>query len=155
MGIIDKAREAKSTAAEKAIALKEQATSAAADLKDQAAAGASRALDASLEHVSERIADLNAILPIVRSAGYALTDVSVEIGLTPKLVASFHVTEALTDEETDKVVDAHQDSKLAVMLIRALHRAATLQRGISIGGLKPMATDRAIGLSPVVVIRFG
>jgi len=155
MSILDKAKEKASSATDKALALKDQASGAVSDLKDSAAAQASRALDAGLSQISQGVADFNAALPIVKLAGYTLGEVTVEIGLSPKIIASFHVAETISDEETDKVVADHAENKLATMLVRALHRAAKLQRSLTVGGLKPMALSVAVGLSPVVAIRFG
>jgi hypothetical protein len=155
MGILDKAKEATASATDKAKAMKEQASDAMSELKDQAAAQATRAIDAGLGQVKDGVADFNATLPIVKLAGYTLAEVSLEIGLAPKIIASFHVAQTISDEDTDRIVEEHAENRMAVLLVRALHRAAKLQESLSIAGLKPTGLSVAVGLSPVVAIRFG
>jgi hypothetical protein len=86
---------------------------------------------------------------------YSLCEVAVEVSLSPKISASFITAEALADEETERVEKAHADSKLAVMIIRMLHRARKLQSSRSVGGLRLLGLSIGIGLSPSVTIKFG
>jgi hypothetical protein len=155
MGLLDKAKDATGAAAERAAALKDRATSMVSDLTEQAASKASAVFDAGFGQIAQAVADFNGALPIVAEAGYALGEVSVEVSLSPKISASFTVAEALPDEQIERIESEHAESKLAVMIIRALHRASKLQGGLRIAGLRPMGLSIGIGLSPSVSIKFG
>ncbi len=155
MGIIEKAKEATGATAEKAAALKGRASSAVSDLTELAAAKAGAALDASFGQVTQAVADFNAALPIVREAGYTLDAVTVEVSISPKIVASFGVAEVLSQEETERIAQEHAESELAVMIIRTLHRAGKVQSALTVGGLRPLGLAISIGLSPSVSIKFG
>jgi len=155
VGILDKAKDATGAAAEKAAALKERASSAVSDLTEQAAAKAGAIFEVGFDPVTRAIADFNATLPIVREAGYTLGEVNVEVGLSPKISASFVVAQALSDEQTMRVEKEHADSKLAVMIIRMLHRAGKLQSALTVGSPRPLGLSISIGLAPSVTIKFG
>lgn len=154
MGILDMAKGVTENAAERAAALKGRASSAVSDLTEQAAAKAGAILDAGFGQVGHAVADFNAALPIVREAGYALGDVTVEVSISPKISASFTAAEALTDEQTASIEQSHAQ-QLAVMIIRTLHRARKLQSSITVGRLRPLGLSISIGLSPSVAIKFG
>lgn len=155
VGILDKAKDATGAAAEKAALLKERASSMVSNLTDQASVKAGEIFDTGVDQLTQAVADFNATLPIVREAGYALGDMTVEMSISPKIIASFAVTEALSDEQTERIAQDHADSKLAVMIVRTLHRAGKLQSAITVGGLRPMGLSIGIGLSPSVAIKFG
>ena len=124
-------------------------------MTEQASVKAGEIFDAGFDQLTQAVADFNATLPIVREAGYALGDMTVEMSISPKITASFTVAEALSDEQTERIAQDHGDSKLAVMIVRTLHRAGKLQSAITVGGLRPMGLSIGIGLSPSVVIKFG
>ena len=117
MSILEKAKGATGAAVERAAALKERASAVASDLTEQAAARASAVFDAGFDQAARAMADFNAALPIVREAGYTLGGVTIEVGLSPKVSASFIAAEALSDEQTERIAQSHADSKLAVMII--------------------------------------
>jgi hypothetical protein len=173
MGILDKARGAIDAAATRATDLREQAadvtssvteraTSTIRDqtselalgLRDRAAALSAGVADVALERAKSALADLSAALPILKLAGYTVSDVSVELGLPPKIVASFASGEALPDEQILEMLKEHEDAVLATMLVRTLMSARKLQNATKIGGLRPSGLAVSIGLSPSVVVRF-
>lgn len=155
MGILDKAKGASGAVSERAIALRDRASSVVSDLTEQAATKAGSIFDAGFEQVAHAVADFNATLPIVAEAGYKLGDVTVEMSISPRISASFTVAEALSDEQTERIVQENSDNKLAVMIIRTLHRAGKLQSLLTVGGLRPLGLSIGIGLSPSVSIKFG
>jgi hypothetical protein len=154
MSILDKAKDAKDAAAQKAAALKDRAASAVSDISEHAAARASEIFGAGFDQVAGAVADFNAALPIVRKAGYLLEGVTLQVSLTPSIQAGFQTKEAITDEQVKAIEVEHSDNKLAIMLVHTLRRAAKLQSSVSVGGLKPQGLSVSIGLSPSVSIKF-
>lgn len=119
-----------------------------------AASRATDLLNAGASRAREMIAELNSTLPSIREAGYALTDVSVSVRVSPTIVASFHATEAFTEEHAQKIPEANADRKLTVFLLQALLQARKLQTGFDLGGLTPRTIAVQIGLPPVVSLKF-
>ena len=166
------AKEAKDQAAVKAaeirdltVAKAQEASGLAADVRGQAAAkvdGWKHALaekaieikDAALENVKEIANDLNAYLPALGEAGYTLHDVSVEVGIAPKFVATFGARPDITEENIETVIAAHADAKLVAVILRALYGAYKLQNSIKIAGMKPHGIALTLGLAPSVAVKF-
>ncbi len=166
MGFRDKAKEATDAAAQRAAALRDQAagmassvagqtTSMASDLRDRAASLSSGLADAVMDRVKATLVDFNAALPVLRRAGYTVSEVSVEVGLPPKIVAVFARADVVPDDQIEQMLHDSGDAKLATMLVHALVRAHKLQEKIAIGGLRPKGIALEIGLTPAVVIKFG
>jgi hypothetical protein len=141
MGILDRAKEATG--------------SAVSELRERAASISAGLTDATIERAKTALADFNAALPILRLAGYSVSEVGVELGIPPKIVASFAVADMLPDEEVEAMLAKHEDAPLACLLVRTLTRARKLQDSVKVGGLQRKGLALNIGLSPSVVVRFG
>ena len=108
--MLDKAKQMKEQAAQKAAELREQASNTAGALKESVASSAegmkesvsvragemkesalqvaADAKEASVNKAKEIIDQFNASLPIVRKAGYTVTEVEIALGIPPKISAS-------------------------------------------------------------------
>src|SRR5215471_19219906 len=89
--------------------------------------------------IKEMTDDLNKQLPALREAGYAVSEVSVELGLPPKVIATFTCAETISEERFHAVIEEHKEAKVTVLLLRAFYAAHKLQEGIKIAGMKPHA----------------
>jgi hypothetical protein len=165
MGILDKAKGAKDAAAAKMAEIKDQAVAKAGDLKDQAVAAAGdlkdsaaqkfhEAVDASVGKLKESLGDFESALPAVAAIGYTVGTVRIELGVAPKIIATFVAHGPLTAEIVEEVVQKHADKRLAVMLVRTLYQARRLQDSIHIGGLRPTSIGVQIGVLPTVIVDF-
>lgn len=152
--VFERARRAKEQAASVAAGLKDSARDKLDGARDLLASGAADLMDASLARIKETLADLSATLPALKEAGYTLTDVSVSIGVPPRIVGAFHAADDVSVEAATKVIDANADRKLTVFLIRALLQARKLQTSVEIAGMKPRGISVEIGLAPSVVVKF-
>jgi hypothetical protein len=110
--------------------------------------------EAALSKVREVVDDLNVHLPALREAGYTLSELAVELGLTPKVVATFTSQPDISQERVDAVIDQHKEAKAMIALLRALFSAYKLQNGLHIVGMKPRGIALEIGLVPAVVVKF-
>jgi hypothetical protein len=152
--VLEKARRAREQAAALASGLKGAVADKVGDAKDLLTAGAADLRDAGLAKVRETLEDFNATLPALREAGYSLTEVAVTIGLSPTIVASFHATDAVSDERAAKVIEENSERKLTVFLVKTLLQAWKLQTSVHIAGMTPRAIAVEIGLTPSVVVKF-
>ena len=133
----------------------------AADLTDQAsgkaaalAEHAANLRDAGINRAMEAIEAFNAALPVVREAGYDLAEVSVELGLPPKVVAAFTVANEVSAAQFEQLIEAHADRRFTIVLLNALREAWKLQSRIRIIGLTPRSMSVEIGFTPSVTIKF-
>ena len=174
MGILDKAKEVTTSAAVRASELRDHATDAATNVTERAAASlrdqtsdlaaelrertavlSASVAEATIGRIKAAIADFNAALPIIALAGYVVSEVAVELGIPPKIVASFASGEAVPDDQVEEMLAQHEDALLATTLVRALMSARKLQYATKIGGLRPKGLAITIGISPAVVVKFG
>lgn len=143
---------------DRAMAVKESAqstvTNLAGDVKGQVVAKAGELKDAGLSQLLSTVEDFNASLPVLREAGYTLSEVEITIGLPPKVTASFVVSEEVSGEAIEQLLTTHADKKLTVLLVRSLHQAWQLHTRVKIGNLRPNALSIDIGLIPEVSVKF-
>lgn len=147
---VSKAQEA----SDMALAMRDQASSKVGGLKDLLAGKIADVKDAALSGIGEMVADLNAHLPALREAGYTLSEVSVQLGLPPKLVATFAAQSDITEERIEAVIEEHKEAKVTSALLRALYGANKLQNAIQIAGMKPRGIALEIGITPGVEVKF-
>jgi hypothetical protein len=174
MGILDKAKEVTTSATAHATELRDHAAEAAtsvtgrtaallrdqtadlaADLRERSAALSVSVGEATIGRIKAAIADFNSALPIIALAGYTVSEVAVELGIPPKIIANFASGEAVPDDQVEGMLAQHADALLATTLVRALMNARKLQYAMTIGGLRPKGLAITIGISPSVVVKFG
>jgi hypothetical protein len=143
-----------SNVADRASAITEQTKELAGDVRDRASALSSGLADATMERAKAAMNDLNAALPLLSRAGYALHEVTLQLGVPPKISPLFTITGAVPDEEIDAILADAPDAKLAAMLLRALVGARKLQESIHVGGLHPRGIAVDISIPPSVSIKF-
>jgi hypothetical protein len=144
------AEQAKNLAAD----MREQASSRVGDLKERVSGKVAEIKDAAVAGIKDLADDLNAHLPALREAGYTLTHVALEIGISPKVKASFAAAPDISQERVDAVIEEHKEARATVAMLRALYGAYKLQNAIRIAGMKPCDIELEIGVTPAAIIRF-
>jgi hypothetical protein len=180
---LNRAKKIAEQATQAASDAKENATARAADLREKAASRAEEAVgvasgvrdqasvrlsgfreavagkladvkEATIAGVKDIVDDFNEHLPALREAGYTLTDVAVELGLPPKVIASFGSAPDISQERIDAVVEEHKEARGTVTLLRALYTANKLQNSVRIAGMSPRGIVLELGLTPSMVVKF-
>jgi hypothetical protein len=149
-----KAGEMQDSVATKAGEMKDTVSTKAGEMKDAAMQAAADARDASFNKAKETIDDFNAALPVIRQAGYQVSEVDIALGIPPKVSCSVTAKPDLTAEHVESVIAEHADKKFTVMLVKALFQAWKLQNAIHIVGMKPRNMGVELGLIPSVTIKF-
>jgi hypothetical protein len=96
--------------------------------------------------VQRLLGDFDAAVPVLRDLGYALSDVTIKLGMPPSLGATFQLTREASDEEVTAALRENRGKKLVAILIRMLSKAQKFQSGVRVGGLKAKSTTVEIGL---------
>src|SRR5262249_38910994 len=152
MGILDKAKAATSSTLE---GVKEKVSSKAGELKDQAAQKAGEVMEGGAARLREALAEFSSAVPILKQAGYSLSEVAIELGLPPKIVASFKIDRVLDEAMLSEIEREHADNKIAVTLIKSLGQARAIQDKVTVAGLAPCGIAIELGLIPSVIIKYG
>jgi hypothetical protein len=155
--VFNEAQKAKEAAGAKARELAGRASdstenlrSKASELKGQIAEHAAGLGENSLAKLDEMLAEFNAMLPVLREAGYTLRNVEIELGIPPKLIGNFHGSGGVVPE----LPDEGDERTLTVLLVKSIHQVTKLQSKITIKGLRPSGLTIEIGLVPRIVVTF-
>lgn len=103
--------------------------------------------------VRELISRFNEALPLLEEAGCTPSEVEVEVGLPPKVVANF-VTSEVSEEAIARITADNPDRTLACAILTALAKGARLQKAVEVGRLRASSLAVEIGLSPVLKLVF-
>ena len=109
--------------------------------------------NAGVAKVRELLSRFNEALPLLEEAGCTPSEVEVEVGLPPKVVAYF-VTSDVSEEAITRITAENPERTLACAILKALVKGARLQKGIEIGRLRASTLAVEIGLSPVLKLTF-
>jgi hypothetical protein len=151
----EQAAHAAAEASTLAVGIREQASSRMDDLKERLAGKVAEIKDAAVTAIKDLTDDLNHRLPALREAGYTLTHVALEVGIAPKVKATFRAAPDISQERVDAVIEEHKDARVTVALLKALYGAYKLQHGIRIAGMKPLDIELELGVTPAAIVRFG
>lgn len=137
-----------------ATGVREQAAHRVEDLKDRLAGKVAEVKDAAVAGIKDLAEDLNQRLPALREAGYTLTQVALEVGITPKVKATFSAAPDISQERVEAVIEQHKEARVTVALLRALYGAYKLQTSFRIAGMKPLDIELELGITPAAIVRF-
>jgi hypothetical protein len=84
--------------------LKDSVANTAQAMKDSLASAASELREASMAKVRETLADFNSAIPVLGSMGYALSDVSIALGMPPSLQATFQISHEASEQATARAL---------------------------------------------------
>jgi hypothetical protein len=110
-------------------------------------ADSSELANAGVTKVREMLGLLNAAMPLLEEAGCTPSEVEVEVGLPPKVVAIFATSE-VSEEAIARITAANPDKTLACAILKALAKGARLQKGAEVGRLRASTLAVEIGLAP-------
>jgi len=99
------------------------------------------------------IADFKAALPHLRKAGYVLTELEVEVGITPKLIPHFYHDPAI-ELDMDKTLAALEDNSIGTALMIALAQASKLQKTIEISDMQFNHIEVELGPIPSLKLQY-
>jgi hypothetical protein len=87
-------------------------------------------------------------------SGYELQTVSVNLGLPPVIIASFHYNNKITDEERAALLEDTKDQKIIQLIIKCLLKAEDFYDLVSVGNYGLGSVNITLGLTPGITINF-
>ena len=93
-------------------------------------------------------------MPVIRSAGWVLEEVTLGLGLPPEVVAKFKTVEQRTDAELDELIAQNADRKLAVRLLKSLRYARQISAKVHVGNLTTQGIAIGLGLVPLIELKL-
>ncbi len=145
-------------AKEKANSVKEKTGSVGSDAvakaKEKSLDATKKASEAAFGKVSELSEQFNNSLPVLKEAGFIISEVEIEMGIPPKMKAHFRIQRELSDEEQADELEKVSDNKMLTNLLNALFKAYKIQKSIQMGDLKFNVIVIEVGFIPSVTIKF-
>ncbi len=154
-GMKEQAMQKSGEAATLAAGVRDQAQARVGDLKERLLGKVAEVKDAAIAGIKDLADDLSQRLPALREAGYTLNHVAFEVGISPKVKATFTAAPDISKERVDAVIEEHKDARVTVALLRALYGAYKLQSSIRIAGMSPLDIELELGVTPAAIVRFG
>lgn len=109
--------------------------------------------NAGVAKAREVLARFNEALPLLEEAGCTPSAVDVDVGLPPKVVATFATSE-VSEEAIARITADNPDRTLACAILKALAKGARLQKGVEVGRLRASTLAIEIGLAPCLKLSF-
>ena len=109
--------------------------------------------NAGVEKMREVLSLFNAALPLLEEAGCRPSEVEVEVGLPPKVVANFETSD-VSEEAIARITGDNPEKKLACAILKALAKGARLQKVLEVGRLRASTMAIEIGLAPCLKLSF-
>jgi hypothetical protein len=112
------------------------------------------AKEAGAEKMTGFVNDILGLAPLIEVTGFNMKDVSVEVGIPPGLSISF-VKEKDVDADTiNQLLEANKDKEMLKLIVRALLKADSLQKGMNLSQYKFSGLSMKIGLPPDISLKF-
>ncbi|MDX2192169.1 MAG: hypothetical protein NW201_02365 [Gemmatimonadales bacterium] len=97
------------------------------------------------------IADgVNAAIPLITEAGYALTALQLELGIPPKIIVRAAQSAPVTPERLDELRARAEALPVGSAIVLAFLKAVALSENVTLGGLKAREIELEIGALPAV-----
>ncbi|OIO74800.1 MAG: hypothetical protein AUJ57_01420 [Zetaproteobacteria bacterium CG1_02_53_45] len=97
--------------------------------------------------------DFNAALPHLKTAGYTLTEMEVEVGIPPKLIPHFY-HDPDVKLNLEKSLKGLGNNRLGAALIMALAEAGSLQKQIEVADMQFNHIEVELGLIPALRLQY-
>jgi len=112
------------------------------------------AKEAGAEKINGFVNDILGLAPLIEVTGFNMKDVSVEAGIPPGMTISF-VKEKEVDADTiNQLLEANKDKEMLKLIVRALLKADSLQKGMNLSHYKFSGLSMKIGLPPDISLKF-
>ena len=110
--------------------------------------------EASLAKINTLVNDILGLAPLIEMTGFNMKEVSVDVGIPPGISISF-VKERDVDAETiHQLLEDNKDKEILKLIIRALQKADSIQKGMNLSHYVFRGLHMKIGLPPDMSLKF-
>ncbi len=104
-----------------------------------------------LEETAEK---LNGVLPYIERAGFRVTEIEVNMGITPALIPHVQVYDVLPKDERPALMAELKGRKFASGILSSLFRAADFGNRIDLKGFDFFEIEIELGVIPSVTVKY-
>ena len=98
----------------------------------------------STDKIREVLAEFNSYLPVFLEAGFTVSEVRVEAGIFPSLIATFTQSKVISAEEQTKILKANENKTVLSYVLTSLFKVY----GMPLGKFRLMSVDINISVTP-------
>ena len=98
--------------------------------------------------------EVNELLPAIRSAGYTVQGVDLDVMLPPKVTVHCKLEKDLSEDERAALLASLEGRRIVSAAVTSLFQVAEAQRRMSLGSLRPSDVILEVGVSPAVRVRY-
>ena len=110
--------------------------------------------DASWEKVSSTINEILGLAPLIEATGFNMRDLSVDATIPPGITLSFIKEKDVSEEDIDKLLNENKNKDILNLIVRALQKADSIQKGMNLSHYKFGGLTMKIGFPPDVSLKF-
>lgn len=94
--------------------------------------------------LQDSIKDFSSYLPVIKEAGFEVSEIRVEMSLIPSISAIFEQTKVLTEAEQKRILKQHEGKRVLSYVLQSLFKAY----GTSLGQFKLEGVEIVISIPP-------
>ena len=105
------------------------------------------------EKINESLKQFNAARPYLKKAGYALSELEIELGLPPKVTSHFQHTD-VDQADVEQAFVELEGNALGTSVLTLLVKAAELQGKIQVYEMSFAYIEVEVGIVPTVTLKY-
>ena len=102
--------------------------------------------DSGSDKIKEVLENIGGSAEIFLQSGYELNNVSINMGLPPEIVTTFHFIKDISVEEQNKVLEESKKSSIINLIVSCLLKASDYFDKIKVGDYKMSSVSITLGL---------
>jgi len=110
--------------------------------------------EASLDKVKTLVNDILGLAPLIEVSGFNMKDISVDAGIPPAISIAFTKEKDVDAETIHKLLEDNKDKSMLTLIIRALQKADSIQKGMNLSHYIFRGLNMKIGLPPDISLKF-
>ena len=110
--------------------------------------------EASLDKIKTLVNDILGLAPLIEVSGFNMKDVSVDAGIPPAISIAFIKEKDVDAETIHQLLEENKDKSMLTLIIRALQKADSIQKGMNLSHYVFRGINMKIGLPPDISLKF-
>jgi hypothetical protein len=111
--------------------------------------------DAGIDKIKDAWHDINESTDLIRQSGYHITDISLNLSLSPTIGMNLFRVQDVSPEEIKTLMEENKNSKFMYALLLTISKANSLEKNLESGTLKFTGISIDLGLSiPKMSLKF-
>jgi hypothetical protein len=110
--------------------------------------------EASLDKIKTLVNDILGLAPLIEVSGFNMKEVSVDAGMPPAICIAFTKEKDVDAETIHQLLEDNKDKAMLTLIIRALQKADSIQKGMNLSHYIFRGLNMKIGLPPDISLKF-